>query len=586
MNRNNYIYSFIFLALLMFLSCQNATRQTQTNTNQTQTSASEIPNRKWWKEAVVYQIYPRSFKDSNGDGVGDLRGIIEKLDYIKSLGVDVIWLNPIFSSPNDDNGYDVSDYRNIMKDFGTMADFDELVRGLKERKIKLVMDIVVNHSSDEHEWFKQSRSSRDNPYRDYYYWWNADKGKPPARYSLFDVNHDAWKYDKQTDAYYLHIFSQKQPDLNWSNPKLRQEVYDIMKFWAEKGTDGFRLDAFQFVAKDPKFPELPAGTEPSLMNYSMGEGIHDYLKEMNREVFSKFDVFSVAEGAGRNMQDAHDLVDEERKELSMAYAFEGVDVAKFGGYKLSKLKEVFSRWDKEFAEKGWLSIFLANHDKARLVSLWGNDKPEFRDYSSKMLSTFLLTMRGTPYYYNGDELGMTNAGFEKLEDFRDKPLFNMYEYEKNNGGDLNKFLERSKFESRDNSRTPFQWEASENAGFTTGKPWIKIAPNYKEINAEAHEKDQNSPLNYFRKLTKLRKENLVLVYGKYTLLDEPNESVYAYTRELNGKKMLIMLNFTDKEATGNTGIEMSKAKVVLGNYAEPSKDGKLKPYEAVIYELN
>jgi oligo-1,6-glucosidase len=589
MNRKIYLYLFVLIVALFAFGCRNSAdnpTQTQTNSVQTQTVSNQAVDKKWWKEAVVYQIYPRSFKDSNGDGIGDLRGIIEKLDYIKSLGVDVIWLNPIFSSPNDDNGYDVSDYRNIMKDFGTMADFDELVKGLKSRNIKLVMDVVVNHSSDEHEWFKQSKSSRDNPYRDYYYWWNADKGKPPARYSLFDVNHDAWKYDKQTDAYYLHIFSQKQPDLNWSNPKLRQEVYNIMKFWAEKGTDGFRLDAFQFVAKDPKFPEFPAGTEPSLMNYSMGEGIHDYLKEMNKEVFSKYNVFSVAEGAGRNFQDAHDLVDADRQELSMAYAFEPADMGKYGGYKLTKMKEVFSKWDKEFAEKGWLSIFLANHDKARLVSLWGNDKPEFRDYSSKMLSTFLMTMRGTTYYYNGDELAMTNASFEKIEDFRDIPMLNEYQYQKNQGADLNKFLEKIKFEARDNSRTPFQWNATDNAGFTTGNSWIKIPENYKEINAETQEKDANSPLHYFRKLTKLRKENLVLVYGKYTLLDEANESVYAYTRELNDKKLLVMLNFTDNEASANTGLDLSKAKVVFGNYAESSKDGKLKPYEAVVYELN
>ncbi len=579
----------IFLLALIGSSC----KQTAVNTNnqnvsvsvQPATASVDIPDRKWWKEAVVYQIYPRSFKDTNGDGVGDLRGIIEKLDYIKSLGVDVVWLNPIYSSPNDDNGYDVSDYRNIMKDFGTMADFDTLVKGLHERKIKHVMDIVVNHSSDEHEWFKQSRLSRDNPYRDYYYWWDADTGKPPARYSLFDVNHDAWKYDKKTNAYYLHIFSQKQPDLNWSNPKLRQEVYDIMKFWADKGADGFRLDAFQFVAKDPNFAQLPAGAEPSLMNYSMGEHLHDYLKEMNREVFSKHDVMSVAEGAGRDFKDAHDLVDADRQELSMAYAFEGADIAKFGGYQLSKMKEVFSRWDKEFADKGWLSIFLANHDKARMVSMWGNDKPEFRDASSKMLSTFIMTMRGTPYYYNGDELGMTNAGFEKIEDFRDKATLNEYQHQKNIGGDLNKFLEQIKFQARDNGRTPFQWSSAEKAGFTTGTPWIKINPNYIQINAEAEDKDANSPLNYFRKLTKLRKENLALVYGKYTLLDEPNESVYAYTRELNGKKLLILLNFTEKEASANTGIEMSKAKILLGNNPTPSSDGKLKPYEAVIYEL-
>ena len=578
----------IFVVILIAAACQtslNKTNQTTVASTPASQVSSEIPERKWWKEAVVYQIYPRSFKDTNGDGAGDLRGIIEKLDYIKSLGVTAVWLNPIYESPNDDNGYDVSNYREIMKDFGTMADFDELVKGLHERNIKLVMDIVVNHSSDEHEWFKQSRSSRDNPYRDYYYWWNAEKGKPPARYSLFDVNHDAWKFDEKTNAYYLHIFSQKQPDLNWSNPKLRQEVYDIMKFWAEKGTDGFRLDAFQFVAKDAKMPEFPAGTEPSLMNYSMGEGIHDYLKEMNKEVLTKYNVMAVAEGAGRDFKDAHDLVDGDRNELSMAYAFEPADTAKFGGYKLSKMKEVFSKWDKEFAEKGWLSIFLANHDKSRMVSFWGNDKPEFRDYSSKMLSTFMMTMRGTPYYYNGDELAMTNAGFEKIEDFRDKPMLNEYQFQKNQGADLNKFFEKIKFEARDNGRTPFQWSNTDKAGFTTGNPWIKINPNYTEINAETEDKNANSPLNYFRKLTKLRKDNLVLVYGKYTLLDEANESVYAYTRELNGRKMLVLLNFTDKEASANTGVEMSKAKVTLGNYETVSTDGKLKPYEAVVYEL-
>ncbi len=586
--KNLYLISAFLILFLFTFSCRNTaieTNKTEGYSNQTPTTANNNADRKWWKEAIVYQIYPRSFKDTNGDGVGDLRGIIEKLDYIKSLGVTAVWLNPIYESPNDDNGYDVSDYRAIMKDFGTMADFDELVKGLHERNIKLVMDIVVNHSSDEHEWFKQSRSSRDNPYRDYYYWWNADKGKPPARYSLFDVNHDAWKYDEKTDAYYLHIFSQKQPDLNWSNPKLRQEVYDIMKFWAEKGTDGFRLDAFQFVAKDPAFPAFPAGTEPSLMNYSMGEGIHDYLKEMNREVLTKYDVMAVAEGAGRDFKDAHDLVDADRSELSMAYAFEPADTAKFGGYKLSKLKEVFSKWDREFAEKGWLSIFLANHDKARLVSFWGNDKPEFREASSKMLSTFLLTMRGTPYYYFGDELGMTNAGFEKIEEFKDIPMLNEYKYQKNQGADMNRFFERIKFEARDNSRTPFQWTSGDKAGFTTGDPWIKIPENYKEINAEAQEKNPNSPLNYFRKLTKLRTENPVLVYGKYTLLDKENEDVYSYTRELDGKKFLVLLNFKAKEAEAKTGLDLSKAKVLMSNYADAAVGEKLKSYQAVILEL-
>ncbi|MCB0485945.1 MAG: alpha-glucosidase, partial [Flavobacteriaceae bacterium] len=390
----------IFIAALI-ISCNN-----NKNTLPKETTSVD---KKWWKEAVIYQLYPRSFKDTDGDGVGDLKGIIEKLDYIKSLGVDVVWLNPIYSSPNDDNGYDISDYRNIMQEFGTLADFDTMLKGMHERGIKLVMDLVVNHSSDEHEWFKQSKSSRDNPYRNYYHWWPAEKGKPNYRYSLFDVKGEAWKYDSITNAYYLHYFSQKQPDLNWENPKVRNEVYDIMRFWADKGVDGFRLDAFQFVAKDTTFPKLPDGFEKDFMQYyAVQDGLHDYLKEMNEQILSKYDVMSVAEGAGRNFKDAHDLVDENRKELNMAYAFDGVGIAQHDGYSLVHLKDVFSRWDSAFAKKGWLSVFLANHDQARMVSRFGNDSPQFREASSKLLNTFILSMRGTPYCYYGDELGMTN----------------------------------------------------------------------------------------------------------------------------------------------------------------------------------
>src|SRR4030095_14303294 len=396
-----------------------------------QDNESGLQDRKWWKEAIVYQLYPRSFKDTDGDGIGDLKGITSRLDYLKSLGINAVWLNPIYSSPNDDNGYDVSDYRNIMKDFGTMADFDALLKGMHERGIKLVMDLVVNHSSDEHEWFKQSRSSRNNPYRFYYHWWNAEDGKPPYRYSLFDINHDAWMYDSLTNAYYLHYFSRKQPDLNWENPKLRKEVYDIMKFWADKGIDGFRLDAFQFVAKDTTFPLFPAGFEKNFIRYYAMQGnLHGYLQEMNKEILSRYDVMSVAEGAGNSFEDAHNLVDENRNELNMAYAFDGVDIAKPGGYDLLYFKQVFSRWDSAFAENGWLSIFLANHDQARLVTRFGNERPAFRDASSKMLSTFILTMRGTPYCYYGDELGMTNPGFDKIEDYRDVQMLNEYQRQK------------------------------------------------------------------------------------------------------------------------------------------------------------
>jgi oligo-1,6-glucosidase len=575
-----------FAAVICILVISGRVCSAQTNTNM-----NENIDRKWWKEAIVYQIYPRSFKDANGDGIGDLKGIISKLDYIKSLGVTAVWLNPIYSSPNDDNGYDVSDYRNIMKDFGTMADFDELLKGLHQRNIKLVMDLVVNHSSDEHEWFKQSRSSRTSPYRDYYHWWNADRGKPAPRYSLFDVNHDAWKYDSLTNAYYLHYFSRKQPDLNWENPKVRQEVFDIMKFWADKGIDGFRLDAFQFAAKDTTFPVFPVGYEKNFTKYyAMGPHLHDYLKEMYNEVLSKYNVMSVAEGAGNSFEDAHDLVDADRHELNMAYAFDAVDMAKLEGYSLVHLKEIFSKWDKEFADKGWLSVFLANHDQARLVSRFGSDAPAFRELSSKMLTTFIMTMRGTPYYYNGDELGMTNAGFTKIEDYRDVAALNEYKHQENIGGDMPAFMKRLAFESRDNSRTPFQWDGSDNAGFTTGTPWIKVSNNYKTINAAAQDKDPNSVLNYFRQVVQLRKDNLVLVYGKYTLLDKDNPDVYAYTRELNGKKLLILLNFSAKNATANVDVDMNNTKGLLSNYKDKViykiKGGvSLRPYEALVCEM-
>ncbi len=575
-------YLRILLLMLLFVWALSSCKEKST----TDANETNIQNKTWWKDAVVYQLYPRSFKDSDGDGIGDLKGIISKLDYIKSLGIDVVWLNPIYSSPNDDNGYDVSDYQNIMKNFGTMADFDTLLSEMHKRGLKLVMDIVVNHSSDEHEWFKQSRSSRDNPYRNYYHWWNAERGKPPYRYSLFDVNHDAWKYDSLTNAYYLHYFSQKQPDLNWENPTLRKEIYDMMNFWAVKGVDGFRLDAFQFAAKDTTWPVLPKGFEKDFIQYyAMVDGLHSYLQEMNKEVFSKHNVMSVAEGAGRNFKDAHDLVDEARNELNMAYAFEGVDIAKPEGYSVLKLKQVFSKWDSAFAEQGWLSIFLSNHDQARLVTRFGNDAPAFREPSAKMLITFIMSMRGTPYYYYGDELGMTNIRFDKIEDYRDVQTLNEYAYQKKIGGNLNDFIKRKAFESRDNGRTAFQWDTSLNAGFSTGTPWIKVNPNYTLINAAAQENDPNSILNYFRKTVQLRKSTPALVHGKYTLLDKDNPAVYAYTRVLDGKTYLVLLNFTAKQATAKTSIDLSKAKILLNNYGSTTASETLQPYEASIIEL-
>ena len=555
--------------------------------------------RKWWKEAVVYQIYPRSFKDTDGDGVGDLKGIISKLDYIKSLGIDVVWLNPIYGSPNADNGYDISDYQAIMKEFGTMEDFDVLLKGMHERGLKLVLDLVVNHSSDEHKWFQESRKSRDNPYRDYYHWWPAEKGKPAFRPGAFEADGSGWRYDKQTDSYYLHYFNYKQPDLNWENPKLRQEIFSMMNWWFQKGIDGFRMDVIPFIAKDTTFPVI---TQEELnKNYqgrwdvfmASGPHLHDYLNEMNKEVLSKYDCMALAEGAGMTLKSAHDFVDADRKELDMGYHFEGTNLGyvsgyfkKSGKYLLVDFKKIYSDWNDTYSEKGWGTIYLGNHDQPRMTSRWGNDAPEFRVLSSKMLTTFLLTMGGTPYYYNGDEIGMINAKFDKIEDYRDIEMFAEYEKVKIAGGDLKQFIEDQKTGgARDNGRTPFQWDASKNGGFSTGEPWLKVNDNHTFLNAEAQDKDPNSNLNYFRKMTKLRKSNLALVYGKYTLLDKENPNVYVYTREFEGKKLLVMLNFSSKKAAVKTGLNTSNATVLSNNYGGKTSTTELRPYQAVVLEL-
>jgi len=554
---------------------------------------NSLQEKNWWKEGIVYQIYPRSYKDTSGNGVGDLRGIIQKLDYIKSLGVTMVWLNPIYESPNDDNGYDISDYRAIMKEFGTMEDFDELLEGLHQRGMKFIMDVVVNHSSDEHEWFKQSRSSRDNPYRDYYHWWPAEKGKPNYRWSFFDENSDAWKYDEQTDSYYLHYFSQKQPDLNWENPKVRQEVYDIMKFWAEKGVDGFRLDAFQYVSKDITFPPFPEGYDvdiPSVIEYhGMGPHIHSYLKEMYDQVLSKYDVFAVSEGVGSTLQDAHDLVDKDRNELQMAYHFEATDmVTTLEKCTLAQFKESFTKWDKSFAEKGWIAIYLSNHDQSRFINRYGSDKPEFKDYSAKLLNTFILSMRGTPYTYYGDELGMTNIGFTKIEQYKDIAAINGYKKAASDGEDLEHYLKKLNLLSRDNGRTPMQWDASKNAGFSNETPWLPVHKNHTTVNVLNQENDQNSVLNHFRKMIALRKDNLLLVYGNYEIIQEEHPTIYAYSRTLENQKMLILLNFSESESS----IELSNydltTKVLINNYSEFSIDKNtitLKPYQAVVLKV-
>jgi oligo-1,6-glucosidase len=581
----------IITFILFLLACAHVTHQSKEQIQQGQ-------NQKWWKEAVVYQIYPRSFKDTNGDGIGDLRGIIEKLDYIKSLGVDMVWLNPICKSPNDDNGYDISDYRDIMDDFGTMKDFDEMLAGMHKRGIKLIMDLVVNHSSDEHAWFKQSRSSRDNPYRDYYYWWPAENGKPPYRYSFFDVNSDAWKYDEKTDAYYLHYFSAKQPDLNWENPKVRNEVYALMKFWLDKGVDGFRIDALPEISKVLPFKEISEEIKEKYngiwpIYYSQGPRLHEFIQEMNREVLSKYNVMTIGEGG--DIDSVHKYVDEDRKELNMVFHFDGMlldnnydlNLPKPEGWKLTEFKDVYTRWDNAFNEKGWASIYLGNHDQSRMVSRWGNDDPKYWAASAKLLQTFLLSMRATPFIYYGDEIGMTNIRFDKIEDYNDIATKNYYTQLKNKGLDKEAelYLEGQKKISRDNGRTPMQWNTDKQAGFTNGKPWLKVNPNFKGINVEQQDQDKDSILNYLRKMIQVRKANPVLIYGNYELLAQENEQLYAYTRTLRDIKALVLLNFS----TGKVDYELPKdfknADILINNMNSLSKKGlkvQLEPYQAVI----
>lgn len=572
------MYSRILLMMLSvgLLSC-NATQEIK-----------ETQQKQWWKEAIVYQIYPRSFKDTDGDGVGDLKGIIESLDYIKSLGVTSIWLNPIYESPNFDNGYDVSDYQSIAQEFGGMEDFEVLLKEMHQRDLKLVMDIVVNHSSHEHPWFKASRSSRDNEYRDYYHWWPAEKGKPNYRYSLFDAKGDAWAYDSITDSYYLHYFAKQQPDLNWSNPKVQNEVINILKFWAEKGVDGFRLDAFQFAAKDVTFPKFPEGFEKDFIQYyAMQEGIHDYLRLMNSEVFSKYNVMSVAEGAGRNFKEAHELVDADRNELSMAYAFDAVDLPRRTNYNLQLLKQTFGKWDQEFSEKGWLSIFLSNHDQARLVSRFADDSEAYRAPATKMLNTFLLSMRGTPYLYYGDELGMTNIYFDHIEQYNDISAINGYKKHLSEGGDAKEYLEELKMYSRDNGRTPMQWDATPHGGFSQGTPWLPVNKNTQWINVENQDKEAHSILNHFRKMTALRIAHPTLIYGDYELIDPENPNIYAYVRTYQGEKLLVLLNFS-KESSQIDLKGYALSEVLINNYEELETEGTiavLKPFQGLIVKI-
>ena len=550
-------------------------------------------NRTWWKEAVIYQIYPRSFMDSNGDGIGDLKGITARLDYLGYLGIDVIWLSPVYKSPNDDNGYDISDYQAIMEEFGTMEDFDELLAKAHEKGIKIVMDLVVNHTSDEHRWFLESRKSRDNEYRNYYIW-REGKGKnlPPNNWgSCFGGS--AWEYDETTDMYYLHLFSKKQPDLNWDNPAVRSNVFKMMTWWCEKGIDGFRMDVISMISKTPEMPDGEVnGLYGDYGPYCVhGPNVHRYLQEMNEKVLSKFNIMTVGETPGVTTELAKQYAGEDTHELNMVFQFEHVEGdGKYGKWTdeklpLTTLKKTLSRWQNDLYGKAWNSLFWNNHDQPRAVSRFGDDRPQYRETSAKMLATCLHMMQGSPYIYQGEELGMTNYPFQSPEDFRDIESINAYK-EWCGSGRLphETFWPCITYKSRDNARTPMQWDDSPQAGFTAGSPWIPVNPNYREINAKAETADPSSVFHYYKKLIALRKENPIMVYGKYELLLEESEELFVYTRTLEQEKLLVVCNFTDKEVPFMIPGEFIGKPCLISNLKNDygKQEIAVKPYEAFV----
>jgi oligo-1,6-glucosidase len=562
---------------------------------------STPPQKAWWKESVVYQIYPRSFYDSDGDGIGDLRGIIQKLDYLKELGVDVVWLSPVYKSPNDDNGYDISDYRDIMDEFGTLADWEELLAGMHQRGIKLVMDLVVNHTSDEHPWFIESRQSKDNPYRDYYMWHPGKDGHEPNNWASY-FSGSAWQYDEATGEYYLHLFSKKQPDLNWENPKVRAEVYDMMHWWLQKGIDGFRMDVINMISKTPGLPDALV-TGSSRYQYGgphfiCGPRLLEFMDEMKREVLSKYDILTVGETPDVMTQNAIDLTDEATGALSMVFQFEhmGIDAASPDAarrsvtpWKLSDLKRVTTRWQKDLEGKGWNSIYLTNHDQPRTVSRFGNDG-RYRVESAKLLATFTHLQQGTPYIYQGDEIGMTNIAFDSIDDYRDIETINLYhEQVDEQGMDAAAVLNVLHAKSRDNARTPVQWDDGPHAGFSTGTPWIKENPNYPAINVQQALADPDSIFYYFQKLIRLRKAYPIMVYGTYDLILEDHPQIYAFTRTLGEERLLVLLNFSEQEVscTLPDGLTFDHHELLIANYAPesgtPITSLTLRPYEARVY---
>lgn len=553
--------------------------------------------KRWWKESVVYQIYPRSFCDSNGDGIGDLNGITGKLDYLKELGIDVIWLSPVYKSPNDDNGYDISDYQAIMDEFGTMEDFDRMLATAHEKGIKIMMDLVVNHTSDEHKWFIESRKSTDNPYRDYYIWRPAkEDGSLPNNWgSCFSG--PAWEYDKTTDMYFLHLFSKKQPDLNWDNPAVRQDVFDMMNWWLKKGVDGFRMDVISLISKEPGLPDK----EPGINGYATfnvsanGPHVHEYLQEMRQKALNNADTITVGECSGVTLEEAKKYARSDEKELNMVFQFEHMDVdsdEKSGKWTTRKmdlrdLKNILTRWQKGLQDIAWNSLYWENHDQPRSVSRFGNDSDEYREISAKMLATCIHMMQGTPYVYQGEELGMTNCPFNTLDNFRDLESINAF-HELTEQGKMTEedMMAAISYKGRDNARTPMQWDDSAYAGFSTANPWIMVNPNYTKINAKDQINREDSVFKYYQKLIKLRHESELIVYGTYDLILDDDKDIYAYIRTLGDEKLIVYCNFSENTREVEIPEEFVNGKVLISNYSDAKVNPKitLRPYEAIVIQ--
>ncbi|WP_144696708.1 glycoside hydrolase family 13 protein [Fictibacillus phosphorivorans] len=548
----------------------------------------------WWKEAVGYQIYPRSFQDSNGDGIGDLKGIIQRLDYIKDLGIDVIWICPMYKSPNDDNGYDISDYQDIMDDFGTMEDFDLLMEEVHKRDMKLIIDLVLNHTSDEHQWFIESRSSKENPKRDWYIWRDGKDGKEPNNWeSIFSGS--AWQYDEKTDQYYLHVFSTKQPDVNWENPEVREALYDTVNWWLDKGIDGFRIDAISHIKKRDGFPDMPnPKNEKYVSSFDMHmnqKGIHTFLQEFKDRTYANYDVMTVGEANGVKIDEADLWVGKENGKMDMIFQFEHLglwDAETNPEVDIVELKKVLTRWQKGLEKEGWNALFIENHDKPRVVSTWGNDG-EFWYESATSFGAMYFLMQGTPFIYQGQEIGMTNVQFDSIEDYDDVADKNRYRIKREEGVSHEDIMSVIWASSRDNSRTPMQWNSDENAGFTTGTPWMKVNPNFTEINVEKQEQDEHSILSFYKKMIALKKNNEVFTYGVYDLILEEDVQIYAYTRTLGEEKVVVITNLSKTEAKFETELKLNANDLLLANKEVAAHEDvtsvALQPYEARVYRV-